>query len=325
MSDNLNPNDKLVLLVGAGFMAREYLIVLKALKCRVKIIGRGSARIQKLKTEFNDFDFYSGGIKKFLKTEKKVPSFAINAVSISQLENVTHSLINFGVKNILVEKPGSLTREGLLKINNSALKKGINVGIAYNRRFLSSIAKLKKEIKIDGGVSSVHFEFTEWIHTIDPSIYDKESLTKWILSNSSHVIDTVFSLIGKPKILDTHITGQNKIEWHPSGSIFTGAGISTKNIPFTYHSNWESAGRWSIEISTTKRRFFLKPMEKIFQQSKGSILNSEIKIEDQLDKNFKPGLFLLTESFLHFDMKNILKVNEQLSFLSFYSAIGGYK
>ena len=36
----------------------------------------------------------------------------------------------------------------------------------------------------------------EWVHTINEDDYSNEVLEKWIISNSSHVIDTVFYLIG---------------------------------------------------------------------------------------------------------------------------------
>ena len=62
-----------------------------------------------------------------------------------------------------------------------------------------------KIVQQDGGIISVHFEFTEWIHTINPEDYDDESLNKWIIANSSHVIDTVFYLIGNPKIINSKI------------------------------------------------------------------------------------------------------------------------
>jgi hypothetical protein len=167
-------------------------------------------------------------------------------------------------------------------------------------------------------------EFTEWIHTIDPSIYDNETLTKWIIANSSHVIDTVFHLIGFPKDLNTIVGGVNEIIWHPSGSVFTGSGISEKNIPFSYNTDWSSAGRWSIEIFTNKRRFYLKPMEKLFEQKKGSINISEISLDADVDENFKPGLYKQTQAFLNSDFSDLVSIDEQIRALSIYEKIGGY-
>ncbi len=314
-----------VLLIGSGFMAREYIKVLASLGNEVIIVGRSDEKIQALKSDYPNFEYFSGGLSKFLEQHSDIPEFAINAASINQLRSTSILLMDAGVKYIMLEKPGELTLSGLNEIKLKSIECSADVLIAYNRRYYSSISVLKEQVEIDGGITSAHFEFTEWIHTIDPNIYDSEALKKWIISNSSHVIDTAFSLIGIPKELNAFVGGKDAITWHPSGSIFTGSGISENDIPFTYHSNWEGPGRWAIEISTRKRRFYLKPMEKLQQQIKGSVQITDFEIEDQLDQEFKAGLFLQTKSFLNLDHSNTIDIAQQIKTLSFYNLIGGYE
>ena len=76
-------------------------------------------------------------------------------------------------------------------------------------------------------------------------------------------------LIGFPKELSASQSGE--LDWHPSGSIFVGSGISEKNIPFSYNANWDSAGRWWVEFLTKENRYIMKPMEQLFVQKRGSI------------------------------------------------------
>ena len=185
-----------VLLIGSGYMAREYLKVLSSLGNEVIIVGRSDEKIQALKSDYPNFEYFSGGLYKFLEQHSDIPEFAINAASINQLRSTSILLMDAGVKYIMLEKPGELTLSGLNEIKLKSMECSADVLIAYNRRYYSSISALKEQVKIDGGITIVHFEFTEWIHTIDPNIYDSEALKKWIISNSSHVIDTVFSLIG---------------------------------------------------------------------------------------------------------------------------------
>ncbi len=324
MPNNIVMEENKVLVIGTGFMAREYLNVLKGLDREVIVIGRGTEKLELLKKDFPAFTYYSGGVEKFLEQATEIPAFAINAASIGQLKSTSILLIKAGIRYLLLEKPGDLSVENLADINTAAKEKGVKVGIAYNRRFYTSLSVLREEALLDGGITSAHFEFTEWIHTIDPAIYDPEALKKWIISNSSHVIDTVFALIGIPKELHASVHGQNMIDWHPSGTIFSGSGVSEENIPFTYHSNWEGPGRWAIEISTRKRRFYLKPMEKLQQQLKGSVQITDIEINDQLDKEYKAGLFLQTQSFLNADFEKMVSVDDQIKTLPFYYSIGGY-
>lgn len=317
-------NTRKVLLIGAGFMAGEYLKVLSHLNCEVTVVSRSEDKINLIKKDFPDYKYYSKGLGDYLGKVIDLPDFVINTVSVNSLREVSLALLKVGVKNLLIEKPGDLFIDGLKELKNYAEKISSNVYIAYNRRFYSSISELKKQIVTDGGITNCHFEFTEWIHTIDTSIYDYETLSKWIISNSSHVIDTVFHLIGLPHKIYPIISGVDEIIWHPSGSVFTGSGISEKNIPFSYNTDWSSAGRWSIEIFTKKRRFYLKPMENLFEQKKGSISINEIPLDNELDKNFKPGLYMQTQSFLNSDFSDFVSLDEQMRSLSIYEKIAGY-
>ncbi len=321
--NTMNIHNK-VLLIGAGFMASEYLKVLKHLNCDVTVVSRSEGKINLLKKDFPNYAYYTEGLDDYLSKVSELPEFAINTVNVCNLKDVSLALLKAGVKNLLIEKPGDLSINGLKELNNYAVNISSNVYIAYNRRFYSSISELKKQIVIDDGITNCHFEFTEWIHTIDTSIYDKETLRKWIVSNSSHVIDTVFYLIGFPKNLNSTISGSNEIDWHPSGSVFTGSGVSENKIPFTYNTDWSSAGRWSIEIFTKKRRFYLKPMEKLFEQKKGSINISEILLDDKLDIAYKPGLLVQTQAFLNSDFFDLVSIDEQIKAIGIYEEIAGY-
>jgi len=314
-----------VLVVGSGFMAAEYLKVLVNLNWDVVVVGRGEEKIMILKKEYPQFTYHKGGLEEFLKNQTDLPEFAINTSNINQLKITTCLLLQSGIKNILVEKPGDIYEDGLREIAVLEVKNNAKVLIAYNRRFYSSVLRLMKEAVVDGGVRSAHFEFTEWVHTIDPKHYNEEALLKWILSNSSHVIDTTFSIIGNPQILNTIVQGQNYLDWHPSGTVFVGSGVTDKNIPFTYHSNWEGPGRWAIEISTKKRRFYLKPMEKLQQQLNGSVQISDVEVDDKLDIEFKPGLFLQTKNFLDKQFEGFQTVHSQVIAIEMYYRIGGYQ
>ena len=52
------------------------------------------------------------------------------------------------------------------------------VYIAYNRRFFSSVMEESKIIKADGGITSLHFEFTEWADRIKELSKPKEVLNR---------------------------------------------------------------------------------------------------------------------------------------------------
>ncbi len=73
-----------------------------------------------------------------------------------------------------------------------------------------------------------------------------------------------------------------------------------------------------------KRRFYLKPREKLFEQKKGAFNIIEVLIDDQSDIAFKPGLFMQTQAFLKPDFLNLISIGEQIKAISIYEEIGGY-
>ncbi|MDD4083092.1 MAG: hypothetical protein PHD05_06920 [Sphaerochaetaceae bacterium] len=317
--------NKTILVIGSGYMAEEYLKVIKELGYKAIVVGRGSEKIGKLKEKYPAFQFFSGGLENFLNTNSNYPKTAINTVNVEFLRITTEQLLNAGVNKILLEKPGALTVSGLSNLAELTSDKNAKLYIAYNRRFYSAVKELQKQVELEGGILSAHFEFTEWIHTIDPALYEKETLERWIIANSSHVIDTVFHIIGNPKSLNCSVSGQNAISWHPSGSIFIGSGISDKDIPFTYHTNWQAPGRWAIEILTKKGRYYLKPMERLFVQQIGSIKIEEVALNYDIDNLFKPGLFLQTKSFLEdLNINRICTLSDHVLNFTYYMKMGGY-
>ena len=130
------------------------------------------------------------------------------------------------------------------------------------------------------------------------------------MSNSTHVVDLAFNLGGLPKELASYTSGS--LDWHPSASVFCGAGKSDKNALFNYAANWESAGRWSIEILTKNHKLILRPMEKLQIQNRGSIaLNFVSDIDYSLDEKYKPGLFLQTNNFIACNFNNLCSIHQQ--------------
>ena len=314
-----------ILIIGSGYIAQEYLKVISNLKINCVVVGRGEFNLKKTKEKYPNYEYFSGGIEKYLN-QNLIIGFThfINLVNIQHCLKVTQFLLNHGAKNILLEKPGGLNINELSIVNNYANSVNAKVFIAYNRRFFESINKLIDLSNKDGGIQNIHFEFTEWVHAINKDDFSKDELEKWIISNSSHVIDTVFYLIGLPKEMTIHTSGDNIIEWHKSGSVFVGSGLSENNIPFSYNTNWNSAGRWAIEVTSKNHRFYLKPMEKLSVQEKGKISIHDIDIENEKDLNFKPGLYDLIVSFLSDNPKKLLKIKEQIDHIKIYNKIGAY-
>ena len=309
--------NKSIWLIGASQMAIDYAHVLSNLKVPFIVIGRGEKSAQEFYQKTGK-KVISGGLDNYLKENPTLPTHAIVATGIESLGHVASLLINYGVNQILLEKPGGLSVTEFMKNKCDAELNGVNIYIGYNRRFYASVLKSKEIISQDGGVKSFHFEFTEWSHVIEKVSINADVKSNWLLCNSSHVIDLAFYLGGMPNEISSYTSG--KLSWHDT-AIFTGAGKSLNGALFSYCANWNAPGRWGVEIMTDKHRLYLKPLEKVLIQNIGSIEVNPLETDYSLDEKFKPGIYLQTKSFINGETDNFCTLEQQLEHLAFFKQI----
>ena len=300
--------EKKVFLIGTGQMAIDYLTVLKDLDYDTKVIGRGNASALKFESKTGIEPFIGGFQEYLLKNSLPENAYVIIATGTEALMPSLLLALQAGAHKVLIEKPAAISIEELVKNEEKLKPYSEKVFVAYNRRFYASVAEAKRMIEKDGGLQTIHFEFTEWAHIIDPLKKAPGVKENWFFANSTHVVDLAFYLAGQPEKWQAY-SKAGTLKWH-SKTNFTGAGITEKGVLFSYISNWESAGRWAVELLTKKRRIYLKPMEGISVQEKGTIAVLEHKFDDSIDKQFKPGLFKQVDAFIsgnNFDLLDIIK------------------
>lgn len=304
-----------ILLVGAGPMAVAYANVLKALNVDMVVVGRGEDSAKRFE-EATDITVCCGGIENWLLHNKNVPAQAIVAVGEKWLGKVSLMLIDHGVKSLLVEKPGGATSNEVEIVSQRAKEHDAKVFVAYNRRFYASVNKAREIIFEDGGVSSFNFEFTEWSHVIRDLQKEEGVKEQWFLHNSTHVIDLAFYLGGKPIEMSCYTAGG--LDWHPSASVYAGAGKSEKGALFSYQANWEAPGRWGVEVLTKRNRLIFRPLESLQVQKIGSVQTELVSIDDNFDKIYKAGLYKQTESFIYHRNETICTIEEQCEKIKIY-------
>ena len=309
-----------LLLIGAGKMAENYAKVLCALGQSFDVIGRGRYSAKRFERN-TGYKVITGGLENN-KNKISSKSLAIVSVSVDQLYNITKNLLNIGVKRILLEKPGGINLKEIKLINSLAKKKKASILIAYNRRFYKSVDKIKKLSNKDGGILSVHFEFTEKSYLIKKLKIKKKVKENWFIANSSHVIDLVFYLCGKPQKINCLSKG--KLFWHNRSSIFCGSGLTNKGILFSYCSNWNSPGSWNIELMTPKSRFLLKPIEQLKLIKFPNLNEKIIKLSRNIDDEFKAGLYEQVKNFLKKNDTKFCSLKEQEENFKIFNKIANY-
>lgn len=306
-------------LIGAGPMAQDYAKVLAALESSFVVIGRSEPSAFAFE-EITGQAVYRGGLEGALEN-KEAPEVAIVAVGVEQLARITEALIKAGTQRILIEKPGGLNLAEIRSLERCAGAHGAVVMVAYNRRFYASVEKLREYIDEDGGVLSAQFDFTERSHLI--AQLEKLPIIKerWVLGNSSHVIDLVFHLIGMP--VDWRCWHSGMLDWHPASARFAGAGKTDMGVMFSYLADWQAPGRWGIDVMTSKRRLTLRPMEQLQVTTIGGAAEA-VQASNRLDIDYKPGLYRQTAAFLQGEDSLLCKISEQARNVQLYSQMAGY-
>lgn len=307
MENYINKN---VVIVGPGGIAKDYAKVVKALNTNAIAIGRNKEKCALFEKE-TGLKCISTPLDEYLKTIDVANTYFIISVNTENLGFVMRDLITKGAKHILVEKPAGVDKEDIALTIKLLEGKNITPFVAYNRRFYASFQKAIELIRQQGGLLSFSFEFTEWAHEIEKLGKTKEALEHWLLGNSSHVIDVAFFIGGLPKEMHSFTSGS--ISWHPAAAQFSGAGVTTKGVIFSYQANWASAGRWGVEFNTAQGKLILRPMEKLFFQKKGELAVNEIELNNKQDIDFKPGLYNQVEAFLKGDATNMITLQNHYS------------
>lgn len=308
-----------ILIAGAGPMAVEYAKVLRALGRKFVAVGRGDALAEKFRDQ-TGVAAAVGGVDVWLRSGAPVPRTAIVAVGERWVGEAARSLMEAGVRHLLVEKPGGFDAPDIAAVAHAASRHGAKVILGYNRRYYASVGKAREMIAADGGVTSFNFEFTEWGHVIAPLVKEEGVKEQWFLSNSTHVIDLAFHLGGEPQELAAFSAGS--LPWHPQASRFAGAGRTAGGALFSYQANWQAPGRFALEVLTSRHRLVFRPLEKLQVQKIGSVVIDSVDIDDQLDRDFKPGLYEQTRAFLADDPDQV-GIEAQVRMLQWYLRMRG--
>lgn len=298
-----------VLLVGTGPMAVEYYKVLGHLGIRCVVVGRGKTSCQRFES-LTGYSPIQGGLSHFCQCNSLEGWCVIIATGTEALMNSLLGVLEAGADKVLIEKPAAISIDELLS-NEGQLKRYLyQVFVAYNRRFFASVLEAERLIEEDGGLVSMHFEFTEWAQKIANLNKAPGVKENWFFANSTHVVDLAFFMGGAPLDWKAFAKGGG-LDWHRT-SVFSGAGVTDKGVLFSYMANWESPGRWGLELLTKRRRIFLKPLEEIWIQSLGELVIRRHSFDGEDDIQFKPGLLKQVSAFLFERANRLLSLGDHL-------------
>ena len=281
---------------------------------KFSVVARSEESATKFKLMHNIESIYGGGIQTALsKATKMLPKFVIVSTSHSSLFDISKLLIRNKIENVLIEKPAALSIEECEQYKQCLEESSSNIQVAYNRRCLPSVSRLKEEIKTDP-LRYVHFNFSEWIDVVETDGHEDESLKNWFFINCTHIIDLAFFVMGRPKTLNSQVSGG--LPWHPTGHNFAGSGTAVNGCLFSFNSIWGSPSRWELEFYSQNAKYVLSPVEIL---SKYETIGNKEVLANSNDGAFKPGLYEQVYTFLN--GANICSLDEHLENLDIYQSI----
>jgi len=275
-----------VTVVGYGFMGKAYVQALRSLGVgSIQVCSRSPEPLEELK-DAEGVSVKSGGFENAAGPNSG-NSLAIIATPTADLIAATKHLSELGYRKILVEKPVSFRSTEISNLGGYLEAKGVASVVAYNRLAYPSLIEARSQIHQDGGITSCAYTATELVREDWPDLYTEDELAHWGVANTLHVIGMAHGLIGLPAEQKCNRAGS--MPWHAAGSVFVGSGVSQQGTPFSYHGDWKSKGRWSVELHTERSSYRMCPLEKLLKKNDALAEWEEVPVQ-AFDDNLKVGI-----------------------------------
>ncbi|MBI4596919.1 MAG: Gfo/Idh/MocA family oxidoreductase [Candidatus Omnitrophica bacterium] len=250
--------------IGYGTMGQQFVQALRALHLRrVRVCSRSPQSIEPLKP-LEGLEAISGGFE-HLQCRPQPDELGIIATPTAFLAAAADRLAALGFRRLLIEKPIALRSDEIERLADRLERQGVDAACAYNRVSYPSFHEARARAAQDGGITSCTYTFTEMIKPDWPQRFPAEELRRWGIANSLHVMSMAHGLIGWPSTWNGQRAGS--LPWHPTGAVFVGSGVSVRGIPFSYHADWGSTGRWSVELHTAVSSYRFCPLEQCFRRT----------------------------------------------------------
>lgn len=265
--------------IGAGKIIREHIKAFSTIK-NVELSGLYSRTFDKAKKLSQEFKIKHTCFSVEDLFNKTKSDLVVIGVPIESTKEVCLESIKFPWK-CLVEKPLGLNLKETIEI-----KKNINsdkIYLALNRNYLNSTLQVKKLLKNDSS-KRIIFLFDQENTVAARFYHSKKVIDNYMFANSIHIIDycRIFARGKIKNISNIFCLKEDNIKIFSKKIMFSSGDIAI------YNSAWNKPGPWSVDISTNKYFFNIKPLEKVLIRSFDK--NQDVQlVSDNDDKKYKPG------------------------------------
>lgn len=191
---------------------------------------------------------------------------------------------------VFMEKPPGLNVPDARDIQASARAGGSRVWVALNRRFLSSTQAARSDLEATGGTRFIHVQDQQDLTALGQFNYPPAILENWMYANSIHLVDYMRHF-GRGGVSGVRILQP----WTPKCP-----GLVAAQVEFAsgdtgiYTALWNGPGPWMVTVSTSARRWEMRPLEQAHFQNRGERRLQPVDLAEW-DRGFKPGFRLQAE------------------------------
>lgn len=268
--------------IGSGNMARAHAYAFRNMP-GVELVGVYSRTSDKTKSfaSENGIQLVCSSVKELFQLAK--PDMVIIAVSELSLKDICIQAFNYPWK-LLIEKPVGINLNEANEIFDMSRRKGAIAYVALNRRHYGSTRGVLQEILNFPGKRLVQVYDQE-----DPLCALQEGrpekvVKNWMYANSIHLVD-YFQLFCRGVF--TSIDHLTKWEDGTASYRLDRLNFSSGDVGI-YQAIWDAPGPWAVTVTTSQRKWEMKPLETAISQSYNSRKLDVLPV-DPIDHEFKPG------------------------------------
>lgn len=275
-----------VAMVGGGAMTREHIKAFRDVP-GVEIAGicnRTREKAQALATEYGIPYVASSIADLYAKTSADLAIVAVYETAINPImrEVLAHPWA------VLMEKPIGVDLADAESVAAAANSHRVFVGL--NRRFLSSTQAVLDDLANDPGPRFVHVQDQQSLDVARQIGHAEPVIKNWMFANSIHLVDYLCAF-GRGEVTDVTPVAR----WTPDkpGVVLAKIAFASGDVGL-YEGIWNGPGPWACTVTTPRRRWEMRPLEKaVFQNAGERALNP---VEPHAwDDAYKPGARLQAE------------------------------
>lgn len=273
-------------MIGGGATIREHIRAFADVPgvAIAGICNRTRAKAAALAKEFNIPAVADSIAELYAKTQAELAVVAVYETAINPI--IKQALAQPWA--ILMEKPVGLDLADADDIAAAAGSARVFVGL--NRRWYSATQRVLADLKDDPAPRFIHVQDQQNLEAARRAGNAEVVVRNWMFANSIHLVD-YFCALGRGAITKVEPIAR----WNPNvpGVVLASVAFASGDSGI-YEGIWHGPGPWACTVTTPRRRWEMRPLEKTVYQNAGERTLNPVE-PHAWDGQFKPGFRLQAE------------------------------